>query len=828
MSLSSSPSQQQQQQSVKSEANEEYYRKHYAFSKKITTSFASFFQTTSDLFTLDGEFIRKASTLPEPWSSTETQPENVVSALVYYRTYSRDSEPWYQCVQRVVEGTFRIIQRQFAFCGKYFDHAEMRVIAERMYHKMFTTKFLPPGRGLWAMGTPIIEKAGLVASLNNCSFITTENMDKDPTEPFLFLMDVTMLGVGTGADLKGAGKAAVYAPVSSDSDCSSGSLFVIEDSREGWVKSVRVLMNSYFVQGSQAVFFDYSGIREAGVKLKTFGGISGGADPLKKLHKDIRDVLNKYIGSTLDSRGIADIFNLIGVAVVSGNIRRTAEILFGDANDNDFLNLKNYDINPERAAWGWTSNNSIMATVGMSYETIIHNVIRNGEPGFLWLENARAYSRMCDKPDYKDALVCGANPCNEQSLESNELCCLVETFPDKHDTLEDFIDTLELAFLYAKTVTLIPTHWHKTNEIINRNRRIGTSISGIAQFLSRHSIEEFRVWCEDGYTALKRFDVKWSEWFGVNLSKKITTIKPSGTVSLIAGATPGMHYPISNYYIRRIVLSNTSIFVKILQDAGYYVEPSAYSKDTSSVVEIPVCVGKNVRKQHEVSMWEQMALAAFLQRYWSDNQVSATVTFNPLTEGDQLVPALNYYQYQLKGVSFLPNTQSSSEYHLTMTEDQFNMIWVGKNLQDDLTNIASWRVSSSSAAAAAYPFDQVSSPTTSAFAGVGTGSKQQQHQNTVEVIVVFEDWVSAARIDSIVTTWRGHRFVNIITKVKTPYPQMPYEPISEREYLQRIRNVKPVKWVKEERMSNNNSAQKSIPSGVMFCDGDQCMVLGEQ
>lgn len=53
-------------------------------------------------------------------------------------------------------------------------------------------------------------------------------------------------------------------------------------------------------------------------------------------------------------------------------------------------------------------------------------------------------------------------------------------------------------------------------------------------------------------------------------------------------------------------------------------------------------------------MWEQLSLAAFMQRYWADNQVSCTITFDPATEGKQLKAALETFQYQLKGVSFLP------------------------------------------------------------------------------------------------------------------------------------------------------------------------------
>ena len=143
----------------------------------------------------------------------------------------------------------------------------------------------------------------------------------------------------------------------------------------------------------------------------------------------------------------------------------------GEPDDNDFLTLKNYKLNPERESWGWTSNNSVYAKLGQNYDKIVENIRNNGEPGLLWLENMQKYSRMSDQADYKDIKATGGNPCLEQTLESFEMCCLAETFPYHHDTLEEFLDTLKIAFKYAKIVTLGETHWPQTNKVMSRNRR---------------------------------------------------------------------------------------------------------------------------------------------------------------------------------------------------------------------------------------------------------------------------------------------------------------------------------------------------------------------
>jgi len=144
------------------------------------------------------------------------------------------------------------------------------------------------------------------------------------------------------------------------------------------------------------------------------------------------------------------------------------------------------------------------------------------------------------------------------------------------------------------------------------------------------------------------------DWFAIPRSIKTTSVKPSGTVSLLAGATPGLHYPESRFYTRRIRLSINSELVEPLKKAGYKIEPAFGSEDSTLVAEVPVDVGEGIRTAAELSIWEQFSLAAFLQRHWADNQVSCTVTFDPETEGKEIPFVLNYFQYHLKGISLLP------------------------------------------------------------------------------------------------------------------------------------------------------------------------------
>ena len=605
-------------------------------------------------FRLSDNFVNKYKRKKAPFGF------NGLGELVYNRTYSRlradgKNEQWWETVQRVVEGTFNMQKKHIDLHGLGWNAWKAQHTAQEMYDRIFNMKFLPPGRGLWAMGTAITEEKGLFAALNNCAFVSTENIVQDFSNPFCFLMDASMLGVGVGFDTKGAESIILKGPNRQRriEKCE------IPDTREGWVESVRLLLDSYSM-GTGEIEFDYSIIRLAGVPIKGFGGESSGPQPLIDLHLQIREALDAEIGQPISLTAIVDIMNLIGKCVVSGNVRRTAEIVFGDADNDEYLDLKNYEVNPRRESFGWTSNNSIYASIGMDYNASADRVRINGEPGYAWLKNMQDYGRMADEPDYKDRRAMGGNPCLEQTLESHELCCLVETFPTNHDSLEDYLNTLKYAYLYAKTVTLGQTHWAETNRVMLRNRRIGCSMSGIAQFIANRGVGDLQTWMDTGYHHIQKLDEKFSDWMAIPRSIKTTSIKPSGTVSLLAGSTPGIHFPESRYYIRRMRLGITSSLVPSLEKAGYKIEPAFGSEDTTVVVDIPVDLGEGVRTLDEVSMWEQLSLAALAQRYWADNQVSCTVTFNPETEGHQIANALDIFQYQLKGVSFLPRLEAGA------------------------------------------------------------------------------------------------------------------------------------------------------------------------
>ena len=639
-------------------------------------------------FKINEEFFQEYVNKPVPWGYVDASGSSV-SEIVFLRTYSRlkedgTKETWAEVCRRVVEGMYSL-QKEYAKANRlpWNDNKAQRS-AQEAYDRMFHFKWTPPGRGLWSMGTRLVNEQKNSAALQNCAFVSTADMPRNnPAEPFCWLMEASMLGVGVGFDTRGSEKD-IMVRVPSESDM----VYNIPDSREGWVESVRLLINSYLKPDQSAVSFDYSQIRPSGAPIKTFGGTAAGPEPLVRLHEKLSALFDSWVGEPLDSLMIMDIANLIGVCVVSGNVRRSAELAVGSIDDKGFLQAKDYEAHPYRGEWGWMSNNSVMVNVGDDLSAITEGIALNGEPGVIWMDQTRNYGRLIDPPNNKDHRVAGYNPCAEQSLESYEMCTLVETYVGRHDSVEDYCRTLKFAYLYAKTVTLLPTHWERTNAIMQRNRRIGTSMSGIANFADNHGMPKLRQMMDEGYKAVQHYDRKYSEWLCVRESIKTTTVKPSGTVSLLAGESPGVHWaPGGKHHLRGIVFSKNDPMVEAFRQAGYEIHESAYTPETSVFIQFPI-KSKAQRSEKDVTIFEKINLAAVAQEWWSDNSVSVTVSFEAKEEAAYVPTVLSMYEGKLKTVSFLPqgnDTYAQMPYQEISAEDYEEL--AGTTLPVDLTSV---------------------------------------------------------------------------------------------------------------------------------------------
>lgn len=676
----------------------------------------------SNRFRLDETFLAQYRDRQPQWGP--------LGYVTYLRTYSRPiydetgklvrNEEFVDTLERVTNGTFSYLKQQVRSSGQHWDEAEAQVKAAEFFTRMWQFKWLPPGRGLWMMGTDYVEQHGS-AALQNCGFVATNRISYDFSGPFCEIMDYSMLGVGMGFDVSGTGMVRVQEPERSGQ-------YVVADTREGWVDVVRTTLNAY-VGLNPLPTFDYSRVRPEGSPIRGFGGTASGPAPLKELVAFICETLDGLVGQFLDETAITDIANCIGRCVVAGNVRRSSEIAISDHTDVAFRKLKDptdlYALVAEQQAiqaaipeWAeleeqkkpffakqdglsvldplylelqvgidaieaqqkeilrtnldwrrvekriqetplrhhrWASNNSINCDVidgrYPDYQEIGRQIATNGEPGIIWLDVMRTRGRIVDAPIGTDHRVAGCNPCSEQQLEDGELCCLVETFPTNHENLDDYLLTLKYAFLYAKVVTCIPTHNARTNAVIARNRRIGTSQAGIAEMYQKLGLRECVRWWDSSYAEIQRLDESYSGWMGAPRSIRTTSVKPGGTVPLLAGVEGGMKFVFSRYQFRTIRIDHLSPLVARLRAAGYRVEPDR-TTPRSVVCYFPI--EQNVgRYARDVTMWEQVALLAALQAHWSDNMVSATITFQP-HEVDDIGRVLEVYEGRLKSISFLP------------------------------------------------------------------------------------------------------------------------------------------------------------------------------
>jgi len=636
-------------------------------------------------FKLTEEFINQYKDREVPFGFRDAGG-NALGELVFIRTYSRKKddgtkEKWFEVCEGVINGMYSIQKDHCKENRLPWNDRKSHASAQEAFDRMFTLKWTPPGRGLWTMGSKMVMEGKNSAALQNCAFVSTRDLDKyDPGALFSWVMDALMLGVGVGFDVLGAEKDIEILKPKADE-----TTFIIPDTREGWVDSTRVLINSFLTPNKSTQLFDYDLIRAYGEPIKGFGGTASGPQPLIEMHEKIRAVVGGRVGDKLDSRAIVDIVNLIGTCVVAGNVRRSATLAMGAPEDEVFSNLKNPEVYPDRNSydpeapgWAWMSNNSIAAKVGTPYENYVDLIVDNGEPGFIWLDTTRNYGRTVDAPDGKDYRVMGFNPCAEQPLESYELCTLVEVHMNRHENKEDFLRTLKFAYLYGKTVTLLSTHWQQTNAIMQRNRRIGTSLTGIASFADTNGLPVLRQWQDEGYKKVREYDNQYSEWLCIRESIRATTVKPSGSVSILSGETPGVHWgPGGKYFLRAIRFSTSDPMMPLFKAAGYKIEKDIVSANTK-VVYFPV-KSEHDRSEKDVSLFEKIGLAATTQKYWSDNGVSVTLSFDAETEKQHVASALHMYEGQLKAVSFLPMSNSTypQQPYTQITKEQYEG-YIGK------------------------------------------------------------------------------------------------------------------------------------------------------
>lgn len=588
---------------------------------------------------LSEEFVASYATKTAPWGF------NGLGEIVYQRTYSRDIESlgrkeyWHETIARCINGAQEI--------GAGYTKEE----AERLFDYIFNLKGIFAGRCLWQLGTPLVKKMSGV-SLVNCWMTTISKV-----EDFQFLMDHLMVGGGVGFTVERANvhdfpkvKQVDHITHIKENDAD----FIVPDSRKGWSSLLAKVLNSYFETGES---FTYSTIliRGFGAPLKTFGGTASGPEILIEGIKNICDILDARVGKKIRSIDALDIANIIGKIVVAGSARRSAQIAIGDPDDFLFLRAKNWG-KGDIPAWRANSNNSIYAD---SYEEIIDEFWRgydgSGEPyGLINRNLIRKNGRLNEK--INDSKVIGTNPCGEIGLEDGEPCNLAEIFLPNITSKKELLDLSRLLYKTQKAITTLSYPYKKSQDVIEKNRRLGQGITGWLQ-----ATDEQLSWVDECYKGLREFDAKWSKQLGINESIKLTTVKPSGTLSLLAGVTPGIHPAYAQYYIRRVRMGSNDPLVNYCREKGYKVQYDigldGKENHTICVVEFPCETPKHATLAKNITAIEQLEWVVKAQSIWADNNVSVTVYYRKEELPEIQEWMKKNYKNKVKSVSFLLHSE---------------------------------------------------------------------------------------------------------------------------------------------------------------------------
>lgn len=581
-----------------------------------------------------------------PWSS--------LGYITYKRTYARrlnendphsETEEWEDTIKRVVDGAKDQL-------GVVFTPEE----TARLVDHLRNLRCSVAGRFLWQLGTSTVQRLGL-ASLQNCACVAVD----EPIRPFTWTMDMLMLGCGVGFNIQ---REYVYKlpkvlqdfepPVRIDD---AGADFIVPDSRSGWVKLLEYTLRAGFDSGSKRRFtYSTQLVRGAGAVIKGFGGTASGPEILCEGIANIARVLEARKGKQLRPIDCLDIMNIIGSIVVAGNVRRSAQIAIGDMDDFQYIRSKRWDLGgiPN---WRANSNNSVVCNdINLLPDEVWKGYMGNGEPfGLINLKLARSVGRTGDR-SRPDREVIGFNPCAEQSLANYETCCLAEIFLPNIRSSDELLDVATLLYRVCKHSLNLPCHNKETESIVHKHQRMGIGITGYLQ-----ATEEQRGWLEPVYRALREFDREYSGIHGFPTSVKLTTIKPSGTLSLLPGVTSGCHPAFARHLIRRIRIASDSPLVETIREHGYRVENVKHydgSDDRSTVVaEFPFCYPEPTTLASEMSAIDQLEVVRRLQKEWSDNAVSCTVYYKKEELDDIKEYLKKYYNDNFKSLSFLLHSE---------------------------------------------------------------------------------------------------------------------------------------------------------------------------
>lgn len=639
---------------------------------------------------LSERFIAKYKHKPDPFPTE-------LGKFVYYRTYSRPipeerrREFWWETCYRVVE--FNVGLQLDAMRREGIEVTEKLILnltkeSEEIYDLMYQLKLFPSGRSLWIAGS----KAAYLYPLSNfnCSFVTIDSLKK-----FSEIFFVLMLGTGVGLSVqreyvsklpKINGKIDIihkaYEAVPTNQRKEYTELKLINnnaieleigDSKFGWSSAIDLffdILSSKQYMGIEYIFFNYNNVRPEGERLKTFGGYASGHNNIKQMFSKINQIfkdkrkVNRVQWQILKPIDCLDIATIIAENVVSGGVRRSAEIILCDHDEEEVLNAKE-NLYYQDDNGNWIENKQILNR-SLSNNTVIYKkkpsreelhahfkkLKISGEPAFSNFEEMQR--RRSD--------VQGGNPCFEILLRDRGVCNLTEVnlmgFVNFDGTYNR--ETLLKAQRYSAQIgyrmASIELELHEWNLVNEEDRLTGCSLTGVMDFrnATNMSDEDFIDLLKELRKTARDSAFELADFLNMNRPKLVTTVKPSGTISQLPTVSSGVHFSHSPYFIRRVRVNAKDPLAQALAAAGFPWEPEVgqtVEEHKTKVFEFPVKAPEG-RTKYDVSAIEQLELYKMIMKNYVDHNASNTIHVRP-KEWDEVEQWVYDNWDDIVGVTFL-------------------------------------------------------------------------------------------------------------------------------------------------------------------------------
>ena len=486
-------------------------------------------------------------------------------------------------------------------------------------------------------------------SAYNCSYLAVNNK-RAFSEALYILMNGT--GVGFSCERQEIDKLpAIPLDLKICDD-----LIVVEDSKLGWAKAFKKLLSSLYE--GDIPKFDFSRVRPAGARLKTFGGRASGPDPLKRLFEFVTETFKHAKGRKLNSIEVHDIMCMIGEIVVVGGVRRSALISLSNLTDRRMREAKIgawYNDHPHRGL----ANNSVAYTEKPDSETFMEEWVslvksKSGERGIF---NRIAAQDQANKwgrrsPDFSY----GTNPCSEIILRDKQFCNLTEVVVRANDTEESLARKVRLATILGtiqSTLTdfkFISAEWKQNTE---EERLLGVSMTGImdAEITYNPNPEMLERLRDEA----RKTNEKYAKKLDIPVSASITCVKPSGTVSQLVDSASGIHTRHNDYYYRRIRMDKKDPIYTFLKEKGVSVEDEVHRPDSTAVFTFPMKAPKGAILRDGMTAIEQLENWIVYQRHWCEHKPSVTISVKD-EEWVEVGAWVWKHFDEISGVSFLPHS----------------------------------------------------------------------------------------------------------------------------------------------------------------------------